>query len=396
MKDNKIKLYSVVNKDLITELLQKYLEGKLSRDERNKFFDVLSDEGNMTLLRDIMFNQISGFSEIPEKNIDFDRQFRNIISRIDRYDAVENEMRKVDMRVKARKILRFSSLIAAVFAVAFLLGRFLPEKEKIGIPETAIAMSFTEISAPYGSRSEINLPDGTEVVLNAGSTLRYQNDFNVTNRDLDLTGEAYFRVAKNEQIPLIVNAGSINIKAVGTTFNIKAYDEEGTVETTLIEGKVEITRNGEEGNVGQFVGLEPNQKAIFIKDEDSFILEKIKNSGSAIEPVNNISEDILISPKVNVSHVVAWTEGKLILRAENLGDLSVDLERKYDVKFVFADEEIKKYRFTGILLDETLEQVLNVIRLTAPINYVLDGKTVHLSSDPGQLNDYSKHINQKK
>lgn len=386
-----------MNKDLITALLEKYLAGKITQDERSKLFDMLSDEGYGPLIEDIMLNQISRFSEIPEKSsIDFDRKFRNIISRINRFDASENELRKLDMRVKARKIISFSSLIAAVFAVAFLLGRFLPEKDKMNLPESIPVQSLTEIKAPYGSRSEIKLPDGTQVVLNAGSTLRYQNDFNGTNRDLNLTGEAYFKVAKNEKIPLVVNAGSINIKAVGTAFNVKAYDEEGTVETTLIEGKVEITRHGEEGNNDQFVGLEPNQKAIFIKDEDSFVLEKIKNSNSAIEPVNTISENILISPKVNVSQVVAWTEGKLILRAENLGTLSVDLERKYDVKFVFADEEIKKYRFTGILLDETLEQVLNVIRLTAPINYVLDGKTVHLSSDPGQLNDYSKHMNQKK
>jgi len=101
---------------------------------------------------------------------------------------------------------------------------------------------------------------------------------------------------------------------------------------------------------------------------------------------------ILIAPQANIDQVVAWTEGKLILRGERLDDLCIELERKYDVKFLFNDEEIKKFKFTGVLLDETLEQVLNVIGLTAPIRYSLDSKTVYLSSDPHQLTDYSKYL----
>ena len=111
-----------------------------------------------------------------------------------------------------------------------------------------------------------------------------------------------------------------------------------------------------------------------------------------MEPIRSIISNILIAPQVNTDQVVAWTEGKLILRGESLDKLCVELERKYDVTVVFLDDEIKKFRFTGVLLDETLEQVLNVIGLTSPIRYTLDGKTVYLNSNPNSLNGFSKFM----
>lgn len=383
------------NKDSTGLLFEKYLEGKINSAEKSEFYKFLSDSANEDVVKDILFRQLSDFNEEPpyyNKTVDFETIYGNVMFEIRQNEIKQEESLDFMRRTRIRKITIYSSCLAAVFVFALLIGRYLlPFRSNI--TSTPDVISYNEIRAPYGSRSEVRLPDGTEVKLNAGSIIKYRSDFNTSNRELDLTGEAYFNVAKNEKIPLIVSAGSINVKAVGTEFNIKAYNEEGTIETTLITGKVEITRDGpiEEGD--KFVDLVPNQKAIFIKDEDSFILEKIvyRDSISA-PPVKTIYENILISPKVNVEQVVAWTQGKLILRGENLDNLCVELERKYDVKIVFINEEIKKYRFSGILLDETLEQVLSVIKLTSPISYSLDGKTVYLNSDTKVLNDFSKHM----
>ena len=380
-------------KEPIETLLLKYLRGNLTPPERHEFFDMLSDTENEQFFKDILLSHISDFKEAPDNRpVDFDNIFDNILSEIKEIDHNEYVRKEDNRRITIKQFTRYAGIIAAVSIVAFFLGRLTIGTQKSPLSSLPALISYNEISAPYGSKSEIKLPDGTTVVLNAGSTLKYQSDYNLSNRDLELTGEAYFKVAKNADIPLVVNAGSINVKAIGTEFNIKAYDEEGTVETTLIEGKVEITREGLETEKDQFIGLEPNQKAIFIKDEDSFILEKVEGpNSSVVKPVKTIQENILISPRVNVDQVVAWTEGKLILRAENLENLCIQLERKYDVKIVFGDEEIKKFRFTGILLDETLEQVLNVIKLTAPIEFLVEGKTVQLSQDPEQILDFSKH-----
>lgn len=280
------------------------------------------------------------------------------------------------------------SAAAAILAGAFFLGR----TSSPAIVKVPDQLSYTEIKSPLGSRSEIKLPDGTDVILNAGSTLKYRNDFNQNNRDIDLYGEGYFRVAKNPEIPLIVSAGYIDVTATGTEFNIKAYPEENTIEMTLIEGKVEIADSGVNSDNEEVIDLVPNQKAIFYKNGDEFKLENINKAIIKPEPIKPFLERVLISPKADVEKTIAWTKGKLIFRGENLENLCIDLQRKYNVKFIFNEEALKKYRFTGVLLDETLEQVLDVIKLTAPIDFSIEGKTVNLFTDVKKLDGFEEHL----
>ena len=136
--------------------------------------------------------------------------------------------------------------IAAVFCIAFFLGTIFNHASLniISPEQSVISTTYNEIKAPLGARSEIRLNDGTEVMLNAGSSIKYRSDYNLLNRDLVLEGEAYFKVAKNMNLPLVVNAGNINIKATGTEFNVKAYSDEGIIETTLVNGEVEISQKG--------------------------------------------------------------------------------------------------------------------------------------------------------
>ncbi len=379
-------------KKLIEALLAGYIEGRLGPEEKIRFFDLLTDGSNETIFRELLMKSIYASSEgQPGSGTepDFSRIYSRIIEDIDIKDLEEAEFKSHRRKSVFRRLIINISAAAAVFAFAFISGRISVRNE---VMKSEPAVSMYEIRAPYGSRSEIGLPDGSTVILNAGSFLSYRNDYNSSNRNVTLKGEAYFRVERNESVPFIVNAGPLSITALGTEFNVKAYEDENSIETTLVTGKVEITREGS-GNDTQSVDLNPNQKAIFIRNEEGFLLEDVNDSKEdIIEPVQTIMSNILIAPLVNVDQVVAWTEGKLILRGESLDRLCVDLERKYDVTIIFREEEIKKFRFTGVLLDETLEQVLNVIKLTAPISYSLDGKTVYLTSDPHSLIDYSKHI----
>jgi ferric-dicitrate binding protein FerR (iron transport regulator) len=380
---------------VLESLFGKSLQGTITAAEKKILYDLISDPENESVVKEFLLNNINEFVEEPSyynKSVDFETIYGNILYEIKQNEIKEEEKSDYLRRTRLRKAITYTISIAAVSLVAFFMGRFVPYHA--GNPATVNVLTYNEITAPYGSKSEIRLPDGTDVMLNAGSVLKYSSDFNLSNRNLSLKGEAYFKVAKNEKIPLIVNAGSINIRAVGTEFNVKAYDEEGTIETTLVKGKVEITSDSSAiDEQGKFVDLVPNQKAIYIKDDESFVLEEMKEkTAEIVRPVKTVYENILISPKVNVDQVVAWTKGRLILRGENLENLCIELERMYDVKIKFIDEDAKKYRFTGVLLDETLEQVLNAIKLTAPISYSLDGKTVYLHSDAVKLEDYSKHM----
>ena len=379
-------------KSIIELLLAGYIEDRLSPGEKNQFFELLAADGNEDLFREILTEKIHAMSEPYNESAkapDFSGIFKKISQEIDIREQKEARLLSVRRRLFVRRLVAAVSAAAAVFALAFFIGRLsvhIPE-----IPEE-IPFSMSEIKAPLGSRSEIKLPDGTTVILNAGSQLTYGSSFNDSDRNVKMSGEAYFKVERNESLPFIVNAGPLNITALGTEFNVKAYDDDNSIETTLVTGKVAITREGSDDGSG-YVDLNPNQKAIFIRQDDGFILEDVEETvKKSITPVQAIMPEILIAPHVNTDQVLAWTQGRLILKGESLNRLSVQLERKYDVTIVFKKESIKQFRFTGVLLDETLEQVLNVIKLAAPISYSLEGKTVYLDLDSNSLNDFSKYI----
>jgi ferric-dicitrate binding protein FerR (iron transport regulator) len=376
------------NLTLLENLLKKYLDGLLTIQERRQFNDLLADDANEQVVKGMIHDHINEFTEensLITREVDFEKLYGNILSNLDINNQDEHP---VSRRTLLKKVL-YLSAAAAVLAGVFLIGRISsrPAADDIILSQS----SFTEVTSPYGSMSEIKLPDGTSVILNAGSTLKYKNDFNRNNRDIELYGEAYFKVAKNPEIPLVVSAGYIDVIALGTEFNIKAYPEESTIETTLIEGKVEIANSNPVKKVeDEFIDLVPNQKAIFYKGEEEFKIEAINKKTIQPEPVKPFLENILISPKADVEKTVAWTEGRLIFRGESFENLCIDLQRKYDVKFVFIEEALKNYRFTGVLLDETLEQVLNVIKLSAPIDYSVEAKSVYLFAKVSSSEDSKK------
>ena len=254
---------------------------------------------------------------------------------------------------------------AAMIALAFIIGGIVSYLV-FGKDFLSGNHSYSEVIAPMGSRTEMNLPDGSKVWLNAGSKLRYSDNFNKSNRDLSLEGEAYFQVEKNKQLPLIVNALGVNVKVVGTTFNIKAYPTENTISTTLVEGKVIL--ESEKYNFGNNIVMLPNQKAVFSKTDRKLVITTIDDLYSEI----------------------SWKDNQLIIKAEELSELAVKLERKYNVKIAFDSENIKLYKFSGTLQDETLQQVLDVIKVSAPINYQIRGKDILLKLNTERINIYNK------
>ena len=382
----------------IDNLISKYLENKCSQEEKHQLLDLLGSSVNERSSKEELFSLISEFQEEQSENhsVDFERIYNELLSEILASETGESEKLILQKRINVRRFVLQGLSAAAIFCVAFFLGNIFNHHYNIpGTEPFLISTTYSEVKAPLGARSEVRLNDGTEVMLNAGSTIRYSSDYNLKNRDLVLEGEAYFKVAKNINLPLIVNAGNINIKATCTEFNVKAYIDEGIIETTLIKGEVEISQKGNKDKERILI-LEPNQKAIFAYQSDQVTLERIKEiEPLAVKPARIITDKLLISPKTDVEQATAWTKNKLIIRSENLESLSAKLQRKYDVTFVFKDETIKKYRFSGVLLDETFQQVMDVIKLTAPVDYLIDGKTVMLFSNNERTDIKSKNLNKK-
>jgi transmembrane sensor len=385
-----------MDKKEIEILFSKYLENKCTQEEKHQIVELLANSSSEKSSEEVLISQLNEFQEGQNEfhSVDFERIYNELLSEIQRREAGGSQKHLLQKTIKVRRLVLNGISIAAVICIAFFLGTiFNRNRNKIIGPEQPETSSFVEIKAPLGARSEVRLNDGTEVMLNAGSSIRYSSDYNSLNRDLVLEGEAYFKVAKNIDLPLVVNAGNINIKATGTEFNVKAYSDESIIETTLVNGKVEISQKGN-NDKDRILVLEPNQKAIYAYQSDQLTLEKIKEiEPLAVKPAKIITDKLLVSPKTDVEQVTAWTKNKLIIKKENLESLCTKLQRKYDVTFIFRDEEIKKYRFTGVLLDETFQQVMDVIKLVAPVDYLLDGKTVLMFSNKEQAEKYSKNLN---
>ncbi|NMC39769.1 MAG: DUF4974 domain-containing protein [Bacteroidales bacterium] len=362
-------------------LLTRYLENKCTEEEKNRLFMLLGDLRFDNISKEELLTDLSGMDDDGSDiyRTDLEEIYKRIETEIAIREIRAGESGMLPAGMKLRKIIVRSIYAAALVLIAFFTGAIVTRHNELkNVKLTAVTDSFTMIKAPFGSKSEITLSDGTEIILNAGSSVTYNNSYSITNRDLILEGEAYFKVAENKTIPLIVYAGNLYIRATGTEFNVKAYSEDGIIETTLIKGEVEISQKSDRNKENVLV-LKPNQKAIYARQDDQLTLERKKEmEPQALEDAKSIAGNMMVSLKTDVEQVTAWTKNRLIIRSENLESLCTKLQRKYNVTFVFRDEEIKKHRFSGILLDETFSQVMDVIMLTAPVSYEMEGRTVYL------------------
>ncbi|MFP4366775.1 MAG: FecR family protein [Bacteroidales bacterium] len=280
--------------------------------------------------------------------------------------------------------------IAAVFLIALTLGAFsvhyyYSQKE-----------IFTErdimVKAPLGAKTYLKLPDSTKVWLNAGSTLKYSTHYDITGRSVQLTGEAYFDVVSNIDLPFRVHAHDLVINALGTEFNVKAYPEEKHVETTLVSGVVSLEKNVPGEDVERVI-LRPNQRAYSSHRETKIgvpDLPDLSDLTDADENINETDEKISVMPvrpleKIAVEKVVntevytSWKDKRLLFDREKMADLAVKLERIYDVEITFKDDELKDYYLSGSLEQETLEQLLYAIRLTIPLDFSIEKNNVVLT-----------------
>lgn len=239
---------------------------------------------------------------------------------------------------------------------------------------------YQEIVAPAGAKSKITLPDGSTVWLNAGSSIKYSNRFGEKQREVALSGEAYFDVVTNLSKVFLVKTSELNIKAYGTTFNVKCYPEEGTVETTLLSGSIGVKRVGLAGNKTDEVVLQPNQRVVYYKSsqkEKETIPDKVIDQSSPMSKkrVKNQST-YMISKGIDAQTFAAWKDGVLVINSESLEDLAVKLERKYDVKITFDNEKLQQIKFTGILENETVEQVIEAIGIAANIDFQVKDRDI--------------------
>jgi ferric-dicitrate binding protein FerR (iron transport regulator) len=279
-----------------------------------------------------------------------------------------------------RILVRAAAIFIPAFCAGLLVIYFSAKSSKSSKSDQQI--TYTEYKVPYGSKSEIILPDKSKVWLNSGTTLKYSNQFNQSFREVYLEGECFFDVTKNTNKPFLVLASGVTVKVLGTAFNVKAYPEEKTVETTVERGLVQVASNDKSRYGEQKVLIHAMQKATLERVETSTSEQKVKiavipDSASSVIDMS-LKKSINVSDNVDVVSVVSWKEKNWIIEREDLQSLAIKIERRYNVEIEFSDNELKHFVFSGVLKDESLEQVLNAIKLSAPIGYTINQKKVKL------------------
>lgn len=278
---------------------------------------------------------------------------------------------------KGQKFIRnlwIASASVAAVALVFFVGRFSASSAypKIGKQEIV----FNEINVPEGAKSQVTLADGTKVWLNGGSKFRYPSTFVAKSREVQLDGEAFFDVAQDKSKPFLVKAGRIQIKVLGTAFNVKSYSVDKTIETTLVRGLVEI-REIKGKKLTAPVLIKPNQKAIFVKEESSLTINPaVKND--QLKELPDKLPGISIK-QVNTVPITSWKEQALVFDNITFEDVATTLERWYGIKVNIENETLRGYRYKGRFShNETIYEVLEVIKVTTPIKYEVKNYEINI------------------
>lgn len=265
------------------------------------------------------------------------------------FDTIQNRTSKYSYK---RRIKIWQYISAASIAALLIIGG-LSLFSKMG--STTEGISYIETRCEYGSKSKIMLSDGTTVELNSGSVLRYPNSFSGGERVVILEGEAYFDVAKNKQHPFIVKTNNINVKVLGTHFNVKAYSDDSKVITTLLEGSVRVEKTDSLLKVQPII-LFPNQQ---------FVFDKL--SGSV-----NIHE-------VDASMYATWRDGSYYFDAETFSDIVKKLERGFNIKIAIKSSRLQNELFSGVFdKGESIQQILDLFKKHRNFDYRQIGNVIEI------------------
>ena len=325
------------------EVFQRYLSEQASREEE-KMIEALLQKGETDItLKQILEKEWMELSKIPhEQNATVERIHGYILQNI-------IEDLKQNQSTFFRQVISFYAKAAAILFIPFLLASlagfyFLSHnKTSLNVADIQVEQKeeiFTNtVTAPYGSRVSFILPDNTVGMLNSGSKLTYSIPFN-DNRSISLEGEAWFEVKRDQNHPFVITAGNSSVKVLGTSFNINAYPVEDYIEVVLGKGKVEFKGN-------------PNDSATTIYPSERLIYKN-----------GNTNKDITDPLKYS-----GWKDGKLIFRGDPMTEVARRLERWYNVKVNIANKELEHYSFRGTFIDDSLEEVLNLLAMTSPISY---------------------------
>ncbi len=353
----------------ISDLIQKFISDQISAEELQQLSRYLNQDGNSA--------EIEAYSREKWQNNKKNHNIRpNQIWSMIKGKIAEDKGISISFQATAFKtiyrIAGYAALIAAFLLVSWLIYRSYANKAG------SAANVYSEFIVPYGSKSSVILPDGTNIRLNSGSRIKYANDFFHGERTVFLEGEAFFDVKPSEKIPFIVKTSDINIRVYGTKFNVKSFQEEKDVEMALVSGSVVIEKVDNKGNIVQNIKIKPNQIITYSKTDDRFLLKTSEiptRDKSKYEQDNlNIEPVITTEPAISQSmeKATSWINNRLTFRGDSIYVLISKLQRWYGVEITLKNKNLNKSTFTGTFDNETIEQALNALKLTTRFSYTIE------------------------
>jgi len=316
-------------KKLLINLIQKHQQDALSEQEKTLLTEMINSNGQYA-----DFFKNSTQAALPQSNVD------------DSYTKIRDLLTKENSaKAKIRPIKLWKYAVAASILLCGIFGLFYYSLKN----DNELAYE-----VPMGAQGDYILPDGTSVSLNGGSKLTVSEDFGLKNRNVTLEGEGYFDVKHDAKNPFIVTSKNLKIKVLGTAFNIRDYDDDTMLQTTLIRGKVELTYK-EDSKENSYTLL-PGDRITFSKNTISE-LETVEKSDVIISR-ENIKEDKLLKNNI------AWKDGLLVFDNDPLPLVVSKLEKWFNINIQIKDDKLLDKHFTGSFSNSSIEEILTLLKET--------------------------------
>jgi len=327
-----------MQKEECIELIERYIHNQTNQDEVKRLNIRIKNNQEISSWLE---QEIIASPSVIDNDVQT-RIFRNIENEIDIKDKTDYEKQN---HFQLNKWLRIAAMLVLPVLTATGMYFYMARNET---PPAQLV-----VAVERGQKANITLPDGSKVWLNSQSKLTYSTNFNIEERELQLDGEAYFEVAHNPKKPFIVRSNDISVRALGTAFGVKAYNEDRIISSILMKGKVLVTT--------------PDGEAILMPNE-RLIYDKTKHKKEQTTVANAID-------------FTGWIHNELRFEDESLADIAKTIQRIYNVEVVFASEKLKSQRYTGTINNNSLESVLNIISLTSPVSFQINNQQVTLSEN---------------
>jgi transmembrane sensor len=339
------------------ELLLRYCNNSCTEEDINYVLDWFKDyaatsEGKSLLLK--IWDELPEDEGIPQTD------FNLLLGRI-HHEINLNQSKKLlqlsdQNLIKYRKRGKFINILfraAAILIFPILsFGLYMSVKyHSVKKDNTSVSQSYNEVFSSVDAITKVTLPDGSIAWLNHSSSLKYPAIFQGDTRRIELTGEGYFEVAHNSKVPFIVNVGEFQIKAIGTIFNVMAYPDEDKIETSLINGQVELQRKEKDGQLISLLKMEPTDLVVFKK-----------------------SNNEITTRTINDDRYFSWKEGKLVFNKEPISEVVKKLSRWYNVDIQIGDPKLLGLTYTATFTHETLPQVMELMAKVSPIYYSISDR----------------------